>query len=75
MKTSEITKEANDILKIFKVALSSDDKATWKKAIDFIKSQIDLYSMIWWKNKFIWQKVLVIVTNRFWKKFIWKEFI
>ena len=52
-----------------------DDKEEWKKSIEFIKWQVDFYSSMGSIKRFIWKKVLVNITNKFWKKFIWTEFI
>ena len=69
MKTSEIKKEAEGIINdIFKVMITSENKADWIKWFDFIEKQLQKY--IVWENKFIWRKVRSILNNMYWKKFI-----
>ena len=74
MKKSEINKEAKDLIKdVFSAVLTSKDKDSWKKAIDFIMDETNKYEKIWGEKKFIRREVRSIITNRYGKLFINKN--
>ena len=74
MKTSEIKKEAKNIIEtIFTAVIKSDTKEDWKKAIEYIEKKIlELESWDRWWEMFIWRNVKNQVIFLFGKKFIVK---
>lgn len=74
MKTSEITIEANKLIKdIFHTLLKSDKKEDWKDCIEFIKIKVELYEVTRGEQMFIWKKTLSIMSNKYWNKFVKKK--
>ena len=72
MKTSDIKKEAKNIINtIFTAVIKSDNKEDWKKAIVYIDDKItDLEISTRGEEMFIWRGVKNQITFLFGKKFI-----
>ena len=75
LKTSEINKEAKEVIKrIFHIVLKSDLKEIWIKAMSFIDEKIErIENWERWKEMFVWQSVKFQMNNLYWKKFITKK--
>ena len=74
MKTSEINKEANNIIKDLFFKINKDtSKEDWKKTLDFIIKKTEDLEKNCWEWKFVWRKIRQIMTTRFGQLFIIKN--